>query len=208
MGFWLAAEYLAATNDEQAFTISLAYHPVYDTEPVSLLDHLLRQFRYFETGIGQGALDHVRMGNADWNDMVLEQSGVDRESMSRAGSSVLNSAMASWVLRVFAPLLERLGESRAAQRALVLSDVYRDRVAAAWNGRWFDRAYTPQGTPIGRRDCWLEVQPWAILCGAASPAQAKRVLDFIDQHHRKNSPLGARVLWPIDPANNPHGSAG
>ena len=202
--FWLAAEYLAATNDEQAFTISLAYHPVYDTEPVSLLDHLLRQFRYFETGIGQGALDHVRMGNADWNDMVLEQSGVDRESMSRAGSSVLNSAMASWVLRVFAPLLERLGESRAAQRALVLSDVYRDRVAAAWNGRWFDRAYTPQGTPIGRRDCWLEVQPWAILCGAESPAQAKQVLDFIDQHHRKNSPLGARVLWPIDPANNPH----
>lgn len=202
--FWLAAEYLAATGDEQAFAIPLAYHPIHSAPPVSVLEHLLVQFRYFQDGIGQGALGHVRMGNADWNDMVLEQSGVDRDAMSRDGSSVLNSAMASWVLSVFAPMLTRLGEQSAAQQALALSDLYRDRVASAWNGRWFDRAFTPDGVPIGRSDCWLEVQPWAILCGAASQAQAEQVLDFIDQHHRKASPLGARVLWPIDPSSNPH----
>jgi hypothetical protein len=112
--------------------------------------------------------------------------------------------MASWVLGVFAPMLERLGEPSAARQALSLSNTYRHRVAAAWNGRWFDRAYTPKGAPIGRSDCWLEVQPWAILCGAASRDQAEQVLDYIDQHHRRNSPLGARVLWPIDPSSNPH----
>ena len=202
--FWLAAEYLSATGDEQAFADSLAYHPIYNTQPVSLLDHLMVQFRYFQDGIGEGALGHVRMGNADWNDTVLEQSGVDRDAMSRGGSSVLNSAMASWVLGVFAPMLERLGEPSAARQALSLSNTYRHRVAAAWNGRWFDRAYTPKGAPIGRSDCWLEVQPWAILCGAASRDQAEQVLDYIDQHHRRNSPLGARVLWPIDPSSNPH----
>ena len=202
--FWLAAEYAAATGDLAAFDQPLAYHPMYQAEPVTLATHLLRQLDFFQQGIGEGARGHVRIRNADWNDMVLNQPGMDRDAMIERGSSVLNSAMASWVLSIFAPLLRRLGQREGAAQAVNLAERYRRRGAQAWNGRWFDRAYTPEGEAIGRTACWLEVQPWAILCGAASPAQGGQVLDYIDAHHRRGSPLGARILWPIDPRGNPH----
>src|SRR5262249_35928132 len=114
------------------------------------------------------------------------------------GGSVLNSAMASWVLGVFAGLARRLEETALAAEATAQSDELRQLVAQAWNGRWFHRAYAPGVPPVGDRDCWLEVQPWARPCGAAG-AQARALLQLIDEGHRAGSPLGARVRWPAPP---------
>jgi hypothetical protein len=50
--------------------------------------------------------------------------------------------------------------------------------------------------PVGDLDCWLEVQPWALICGAADASQARSLLERIDAGHRAGSPLGARVRWP------------
>src|SRR5262249_44263605 len=138
--------------------------------------------------------------NADWNDLAISDSGVDRNLMIERGSSVLNSAMASWVLGVFAGLADRLGETSLAAEAHAQSDELRTLVASAWNGRWFRRAYAPGGHAVGDDDCWLEVQPWALLCGAADPTQARALLDLIDQGHRAGSPIGTRLRWPADPA--------
>ncbi|WP_394836085.1 hypothetical protein LVJ94_04160 [Pendulispora rubella] len=193
---WLAAEYAAATGHLEAFDEPLAYHPAYGAETVPLREHLRRQFRYFVDGVGRGARDHVRILNADWNDVALDAAGVDRDAMIARGSSVLNSAFGSWVLGVFAALAERLGERALATEARAQSEELRRLVATAWNGRWFHRAYGPGGAVVGDTDCWLEVQPWAILCGAANRAQARALLDFIDEAHREDSPLGARVKWP------------
>ena len=52
----------------------------------------------------------------------------------------------------------------------------------------------------GPDDMWLEVQPWAILCGAADENQTKALLRTIADGPAKASPLGARVRW------KPHGS--
>ncbi len=191
---WLAAEYAAATGDVAAFEAPLAYHPAHGGSTVPLWEHLRRQFRFFIDRVGRGAGGHVRILNADWNDMAIEESGVDRAQMIERGGSVLNSAMAAWVLPVFGGLAARVGEMALAAEARAVADDLRGRVAAAWNGRWFHRAYAPDGTPIGDRDCWLEPQPWAILCGAAREAPA--LLDLIDAWHRAGSPLGARARWP------------
>ncbi len=194
---WLAAEYAAATGDLTAFDQPLAYHPQYGGA-APLREHLRRQFRFFVDTIGRGEGRHVRILNADWNDLAIEESGADRDLMIERGSSVLNSAMASWVLSVFGGLCDRLGEAALAQEARQQSDDLRGLVASAWNGRWFHRAYAPGGRPVGDEDCWLEVQPWAILCGAATDEQARVLIDHIDVHHRPGSPLGARVKWPAD----------
>lgn len=196
---WLAAEYAAATGDLAAFDEPLAYHPARSTPAVPLREHLLRQLRFFVDFVGRGARGHVRILNADWNDVAIEDSGADREDMIERGSSVLNSAMAAWVLRVFAGLASRLGESAAAEEARQQADDLRTLVASAWNGRWFHRAYAPDGSPVGDADCWLEVQPWALLCGAADESQARALLDVIDRGHRAGSPLGARLRWPAPP---------
>jgi len=194
---WLAAEYAAASGDLAAFEAPLAYHPVHRTPAVPLREHLRRQFRFFVDAIGRGARDHVRIKNADWNDVAIAESGVPPDAMIAAGSSVLNSAMAAWVLPVFAGLADRLGDPALAAEARAEGDALRALVAAAWNGRWFHRAYAPGGGVVGDEDCWLEVQPWAILCGAADAAQAGALLDTLDRLHRAGSPLGTRLRAPL-----------
>jgi hypothetical protein len=196
---WLAAEYAAATGDLAAFDAPLAYHPMHATAAVPLREHLRRQFRFFVDEVGRGERNHVRILNADWNDTAIADSGVDRTVMVAQGSSVLNSAMASWVLAVFAGLATRLGETALAAEATAQADELRGLVAQAWNGKWFHRAYAPGVDPVGDDDCWLEVQPWAILCGAADATQAASLVALIDQGHRAGSPVGARLRWPAPP---------
>jgi len=206
---WLAAEYAAATGDLAAFNEPLAHHPDYGADPVPLREHLRRQFRFFVDEIGLGEHGHVRMRNADWNDMAVtsavEELGVDRELMIEKGESVLNSAMAAWVLPVYAGLCDRLGEEPQASEARALSQSLRQAVAGEWNGRWFRRAYAPGRGAIGNDECWLEIQPWAILCGAADTEQARALLETIDQGARAESPLGARVRFPSRTGVEPPG---
>jgi hypothetical protein len=200
---WLATEYAAATDDLAAFEAPQPYHPIYGASPVSLKAHLIQQFRFFVDKVGRGERGHVRILNADWNDMALGPATApnrqERDAMISSGSSVLNSAMASYVLKIFAGLMMRLGEGAVADEARSQALDLKLKVAEAWNGRFFDRAYRPGSGVMGRDRCWLEVQPWAILCGAATRTQAKALLKLIDEGHRRDSPLGARIIWPPDP---------
>jgi hypothetical protein len=184
---WLAAEYAAATGDLAAFAAPLP------GGGVSLGANLRRQFRFFTDVVGLGEHGHVRILNADWNDLALSEIDVDRQVMVEQGESVLNSAMAAWVLPVYAGLAERLGDAGTAAEARSLGARLRDRVAGEWTGRWFRRALGPGDARVGERDLWLEVQPWAILCGAADDDQARRLLTEIDERCRTGSPLGARL---------------
>ena len=204
---WLASEYAAATGDLAAFDADLQYHPKYNAK-AKLRDHLKRQFRYFVDKVGRGAGNHVRIMNADGNDLIITESEQAlQEPLIRAGGSVLNSAMAAWVLSIFSPLLTRLGETALATEAKAQADELRELVRRAWNhNNWFDRAYAPGGEVIGRDDMWLEVQPWAILCGAADGDRARLLLDTIRQGPAGASPLGARWRWPLLPS--PSGATG
>lgn len=192
---WLAAEYLSATGDVAAFADAVPYHPVHRAEPVSLGENLRRQFRFLTDVVGRGEHGHLRILNADWNDMAITESGVDREVMISHGESVLNSAMAAWVLPRYATLAERLGDHATAAEARKLGEELRDLVAGEWNGRWYRRAYGP-GAVVGESDLWLEVQPWAILSGAAPPERAVELLHTIERTSAAGSPLGARLRWP------------
>ncbi|MFI6604191.1 GH36-type glycosyl hydrolase domain-containing protein [Nonomuraea sp. NPDC050536] len=202
---WLAAEYLSATGDRAAFDAAVPYHPVHQAAPVPLGEHLRRQFRFFVDEVGRGEHGHVRILNADWNDMAINESGVDHEVMIAQGESVLNSAMAAWVLPRYAVLAERLGDHATAAEARALGEELRGLVAGEWNGRWFRRAYGP-GAVVGDSDLWLEVQPWAILCGAAPPERAVELLRTIERTAAAGSPLGARLRWPAGGGHDPNGA--
>lgn len=201
---WLAAEYAAVTGDLAAFDSPVPYHPERALPAVPLREHLKRQFGFFVRqptanggGVGRGERRHVRIMHADWNDVAIIEARPDWADMIEKGSSVLNSAMAAWVLSIFAPLAVRLGETALANEAQEHANELRGLVAAAWNGRWFDRAYGAGGRVIGGADdMWLEVQPWAILCGAADQIQVTdALLGTIVDGPSKDSPLGTRVRW-------------
>ncbi|WP_439657491.1 GH36-type glycosyl hydrolase domain-containing protein [Lentzea sp. HUAS TT2] len=194
---WLAAEYAAATGDLAAFGEPVPYHPSHGADPVALGENLRRQFRFFVDEVGVGEHGHVRILNADWNDLAIKESGVDREVMIERGESVLNSAMAAWVLPLYADLADRLGDAATAAEARQRAAVLRELVAGEWNGSWFRRAHGPGRKVVGDHDLWLEVQPWAILCGAATSDQARALLKTIDETCRAGSPLGALHRWPV-----------
>ncbi|GAA3588684.1 hypothetical protein GCM10022419_083810 [Nonomuraea rosea] len=201
---WLAAEYLSATGDEAAFRAPVPYHPIHEAPEVPLHENLRRQFRFLADVVGRGEHGHLRILNADWNDMAISESGVPREVMIAQGESVLNSAMAAWVLPRYATLAGRLGDDSTAAEARKLGEELRDLVAGEWNGRWYRRAYGP-GAVVGDDDLWLEVQPWAILCGAAPPERAVELLRTIERTSAAGSPLGARLRWPARDAYGPGG---
>ena len=109
------------------------------------------------------------------------------------GESVLNSAMAAWVLPVYAGLCDRLGDAATAAEARQYADGLR-----AARRRRMERPLVPPGLrpgfpAVGDTDCWLEVQPWAILCGAAGDDRARELLATLDELLRNDSPLGARL---------------
>jgi hypothetical protein len=190
----LAAEYAAATGDLAAFAQPLAPHPIRHAELEPLAAHLARQFDYLLTEVGFGPNGHLLMGDCDWADGYMGDA--DRDAMRREGESVLNSAMAAWVLPVWAALAERLGDAPRAARARAVAADLRERVAAEWTGRWFRRARCG-ALAVGEETLFLEVQPWAILCGAADPVMARTLVGEIDRHLRRGSPLGARQHWPL-----------
>lgn len=205
---WLAAEYAAATGDLESFAQPLAYHPHWQAEPAPLMQHLRRQFEFFADGVGRGEHGHVMMRNADWNDTAIELSRIDRAVMIERGESVLNSAFAGWVLPVYAGLCDRLGDTATAAQARSLAGELVEAVAGEWNGRWFRRAYAPGKGALGDEDCWLEVQPWAILCGAADKQRSVALLETIDELLRTDSPLGARLRWPLPERGDMTGQPG
>lgn len=207
---WLAAEYAAATGDLAAFDTSLDFHPSHRAAPVPLREHLLRHFRYLQKEVGLGPNGHLRVLSCDWADGhigEIQKFGLDREMIVAEGESVLNSAMAAWVLPVWAGLCDRLGEAAAAREARALAEQLRQAVAREWNGRWFRRARC-RHVAMGDDTLFLEVQPWAILSGAATPEIARELLGTIDTHLRRGSPLGARQRWPLPPEQVASGCPG
>lgn len=191
---WLAAEYAAATGDLAAFEEPLGFHPAHNAATAPLREHLALQFDFLIREIGFGPNGHLRMRSCDWADGYM--GGVDRTLLREVGESVLNSAMAAWVLPVWAGLADRLGDKARADEARRIGEALRLRVAAEWNGRWVNRARCGE-VVVGEDTLFLEVQPWAILCGALDPAQTATLAGEIDRRLRRGSPLGARQHWPL-----------
>jgi hypothetical protein len=202
---WLAAEYAAATGDVAAFEAPLSFHPCHGVADAPLKDHLALQFDFLVEQVGFGASGHLRMRSCDWADGYM--GGLDKARLAADGESVLNSAMAAWVLPVWAALADKLGDQARAGEARRLGEALRLRVAGEWNGRWFNRARCGD-LVVGEDTLFLEVQPWAILSGAATPEMAATLVGSIDRHLRQGSPLGARQHWPLGPGEPfPHGES-
>lgn len=196
---WLAAEYAAATGDLDSFMLPAPFHPEHAFAPVSVFEHLRRNFNYLVNNIGLGPHGHLRVLDCDWADGhmgEIKRAGLTRTDVAARGESVLNSAMAAWVLPVWAGLCARLGDHQMADEARRFAEQLRLATAREWNGRWFHRGRCDD-IIVGGDSLFLETQPWAILCGAATEQQSRTLLNTIDELLRAGSPLGARECWPV-----------
>jgi len=193
---WAASEYVLATRDKAFLGEKIPAYPRQEanaSDP-TIGELLRRSYVHLVESIGVGEHGLMRLSNGDWNDEVVvghvppEQFGEVRQH----GESVLNAAMAGYVLADYGKMLSFAGNRNAADAALAKAEAQREAVRAQWAGSWFRRAWLGQKLGwIGEDHVWLEPQPWAIIGGAATPEQRTQLVKALDELVRKPSPIGA-----------------
>jgi hypothetical protein len=196
---WTASEYVLATRDRKFLEEEIPAYSRLETRPTDptvgeLLDH---SYAHLVNVIGVGKHGLMRLAMGDWNDgvVVVRVPIMLVDEVREQGESVLDAAMASYVLDHYARMLTYAGDKATAGEARAKADGQRQAVQANWSGRWFRRAWLgPNLGWIGDDRLWLEPQPWAIIGGAATPSQRKTLVAALDELVRRPSPIGAMIL--------------
>jgi hypothetical protein len=205
---WLASEYLLATRDTEFLEERLADWPLNSDKPTSTVrDRLARAYHHLGDTIGSGKHGLLRGLNDDWNDRIYRE-GIPAnlsDEVLHESESVMNAAIAAYVLDHYARMLRYTGDLIAAKDAEARAARQRDAVRAQWAGSWFKRLWLgPTKGWLGDGQgpdarVWLDGQPWAILGGCATPDQRKTLVESIDQLLRKTSKIGAKQVGkPVD----------
>ena len=178
---WALCEYTEATGDYALCGLELPYlnsSPLtaeeqdrYETpEPSPISASVLSHARSaLECCIRRGFGPHglPRMLGGDWNDAL---SAVE-------GESVWLGWFFSHCAQRFSRLLEKLG-AEDAQRYSSGARQIGLAAESAWNGRWYDRAYYPDGEALGGIDRIDSLaQSWAVFCPYASRTRSDKALD-------------------------------
>ena len=200
----LAAEYVLATKDKSFLEEKISTYPRRElsTDDLSVRELLSRCYERISNGVGIGQHGLMRLSNGDWNDSIVVNNVTPAQAaeIRQHGESVLNAAMASYVLDYYAQMLEYIGEAKLSNEVRIKAEAQRHAVRAQWMGRWFRRAWLGDHLGwIGEDLLWLEPQPWAIIGGGATPEQAKTLVAALDELVRKPSPIGALLQDHADP---------
>ncbi len=196
---WAASEYVLATRDSKFLEEKIT--PYMHREPSAsdptVRDLLSRAFTHLVHEIGVGAHGLMRLAMGDWNDGSV--AGRVPETYvhegHQQGESVLNAAMASYVLDFYGRMLNSVGDKEGAAEARAKAGAQREAVRAVWTGKWFRRAWLgPNLDWIGDDRMWLEPQPWAIIGGVTSLEQRRILVDSVNRELRRPSPIGALIL--------------
>ena len=196
---WAASEYVLATRDKSFLDekiVPYMHRGASSTDP-TVRDLLARAFHHLMNVIGAGRHGLMRLAMGDWNDGIVAGRVAQEHvhEVREQGESVLNAAMASYVLDFYGRMLSFTGDKQAAAEARAKADAQRKAVQATWTGKWFRRAWLGPGLDwIGDDRIWLEPQPWAIIGGVTNPEQRKTLVDSIDRELRRPSPIGSLIL--------------
>lgn len=177
---WALCRYTEATGDYALCHVEVPYlasPPLssqekdrYETpesaSPAPVLLHAKAALEYcIRRGFGPHGLP--RMLGGDWNDAL---DAVE-------GESVWLGWFFSHCALSFAALLEKLG-AEGAQRYRAGARQIGLAAEGSWNGRWYDRAYYPDGEALGGEDRIDSLsQSWAALSPYASPLHVEKALD-------------------------------
>lgn len=208
---WLTSEYVLATRDSDFLEERVPPYPRAEAAPNerTVRELLMRTFTRITEDIGVGKHGLMRLFNGDWNDSIVVNRLTPGQvsKVSQQGESVLNAAMAVYVLNRYAEMLNFTGHLDLANDARSKADAQRQAVSKQWTGRWFRRAWFGEELGwSGDVQLWLEPQPWAIISGSADPGQVSALVTAINEMVRKPSRIGASLLSQADPTM--HNEAG
>ncbi len=171
--------------------------PYADHGEASVLGHLRRALEFNLERTGRNGLPCGLA--ADWNDCIR---------LGYKGESVFVAFQVRLGLDVYAGITEKLdqpAEAAWARGELARLDEKIQKVC--WDGEWFIWAIGQDGTVYGTKNfaegqVYMNTQVWAVMSGAATPAQAKQALRTIKA--KLATPYGVMLCAPpfikADPA--------
>ena len=167
--------------------------PARSTETVPLYEHCKRAL---VLGLRFGVHGLPLMGSGDWNDS-MNLVGAKGE-----GESVWLGFFLYDVLTRFSEIARTQGDVEFVQQCLDEASRLRERIeGAAWDGRWYRRAYTDDGSPLGsweNSECRIDsvAQSWAVLSGAGEASRSRMAMEAVYEQLVRPDTLLVRLLDP------------
>jgi cellobiose phosphorylase len=178
--------YVGETGDLDFYNQVLPYA---DQGEATVLGHLRRALEFNLERTGRHGLPCGL--SADWNDCL---------QLGYYGESLFVAFQVRLGLTVYAQIAERLGKPEEVtwaldQRATLDASIQ----ACAWDGDWFIWAIGEDGTLYGTHACeegqvYLNTQAWSVISGAATPEQAARCMQTVQE--RLATPYGLMLSAP------------
>ncbi len=204
LDFWLlnaATEYGLATRDLAFFKQQVKFYEGAGTATV--WDHLKIAFEHMETYLGPHG-DYLMGTTGDWNDFSTE--------FEQMTESTLVLAQLAYTYPRLAQLADLLGDRAFAAQVRAAAARDMSNLRAQWTGGgWYSRGYSAT-RQVGSGVIFEEPQPWAILAGAPTKAQAIKLVAnihrYLDGYGAPHGPtkIGSALVPGIDdPGVTEHG---
>ena len=178
--------YVAETGDVAFYQKMLPYA---DQGEATVFGHLRRALDFNLERTGRNGLPCGL--SADWNDCIR---------LGYHGESVFVAFQLRLGLDVYASIAEKLGQpAEAAWARAELQKLDEKIQKVCWDGEWFIWAIGQDGTIYGTKDfaegqVYMNTQVWAVMSGAATPAQARQALQTLKE--KCATPYGVMLCAP------------
>ena len=191
---YVTSEYIEYTGDKSLLDIEIPYlqgelledgiderYDLYleSNEKGSLYEHCIKAI---EKSLNFGENGLPKIGSGDWND------GMNTVGNKKRGESVWLGFFLYEVLNRFIPICEEVSDNERAKKYIGIRDNLKKALNTnGWDGRWFKRAFTDDGEPIGsieNEECRIDSisQSWGVISGAADNDKKYISMESLENH--------------------------
>ncbi len=206
---YVTAEYINFTGDKDILNIDVSYlkseeipknqrdlYKAFEKSNISenLYNHCIKAFK---NALKFGKNGLLLIGEGDWND-ALNNIGNDTD-----GESVWLSMFCYYAIKQFYAFATR-SDKNYFDKAL---NHLKIGIEKAWNGNWYNRAFTKDGEWLGNEDCNnckidLISQAFATISGVTDDEKAKHALVFSATLENKEKCIVKLLAPPFDDKKN------
>ncbi|MEN6520611.1 MAG: hypothetical protein ABFD46_05605 [Armatimonadota bacterium] len=190
---WLVfalTSYLRETGDTEFLNQAISHY--YARGGDTVYGHMVRAIEFCLSRLSPRGL--FLLGPGDWNESL------DQVGHEDGGESVLTTMMLAGALTEAAEVARIMGERSRATAWVTHARNLRGRINRfAWDGSWYIRAITSQGSLIGSSlnrcgSIFLEPQAWSVISKTASNEQGITAMNSVKE--RLDTPCGPALIQP------------